>query len=231
MEQAINMAGRQRMLSQRIVKAYSQLQMSLVPVRSRKELTDATALFESQSQSLQRYVGDEKIRKALAIVDVIWWDFKKLISVKNSQADPRDLYYLSEDLLYASDKVVQLLQDKSENQLGRLVNISGRQRMLSQRLAKLYLLQDEGLDSTSVRAALEDAQHDFSHALELLRVAPANTDEIKVELDKVILQWAWFQNVLQQEKTGDYQLIVVDASEEILRLMENITGLYSSLGQ
>ena len=75
-----------------------------------------------------------------------------------------------------------------------------------------------------------DAQRDFTYALEILRVAPANTAEIKVELDKVILQWAWFQNVLQQEKTGEYQLIVVDASEEILQLMENITELYSSLG-
>ncbi len=81
-----------------------------------------------------------------------------------------------------------------------------------------------------MQAAVDMIRGDFSRALEIQRTAPANTAEIKVELDKVILQWAWFQNVLQQEKTDDYQLIVVDASEEILKLMENITELYSSLG-
>jgi hypothetical protein len=228
-EHAINMAGRQRMLSQRIVKSWSQLQQSLNPERSNKELKHAIALFEGQLQGLQNFIRDEQIRKALAKVEVTWWDVKEFILANPAKNNLSDLYYVSEDLLYSSERVVQLLQDKSGTELARLVNISGRQRMLSQRLAKLYLLQDSGLDLISIREALEVAQQDFSRALETLRVAPENTAEIRIELDKVILQWAWFQNVLQQEKIGEYQLIVVDASDEILELMENITEMYSSL--
>lgn len=50
---AINQAGRQRMLSQRIVKLYCQLVMNVAPGTSRSELAESIALFERQLGDLE----------------------------------------------------------------------------------------------------------------------------------------------------------------------------------
>ena len=52
---AIDAAGRQRMLSQRIVKAYCQIGLKVVPEVSRSQLTGAVRRFDAQLVELAHY--------------------------------------------------------------------------------------------------------------------------------------------------------------------------------
>ena len=62
--------------------------------------------------------------------------------------------------------------------------------------------------------------------MEVLRAAPENSPDIAGELDEVILQWEWFRGALSQPDHAQFRLVVVDASETILRTMQRITGWY-----
>jgi len=101
--------------------------------------------------------------------------------------------------------------------------------MLSQRLAKYYLMRAWDMDPPSMGKEIASARTEFDGALSALRSAPESTAKIKSELDAVALQWEWFQSALGLEGAAAYGLIVVNASEAILNSMELVTGMYEQL--
>jgi nitrate/nitrite-specific signal transduction histidine kinase len=227
LESAINKAGEQRMLSQRIVVKYAQLGQDLFAKDAQAKINWDIALFETQLEELKKYSDDEVIQEALEWVTIAWERFRTLAAGEVRQDKLRRLNHLSEDLLYSSNKVALILQDLKNKPLHRLVNIAGGQRMLSQRLAKYYLLRSWGFESLSTHDRQSKTVREFETALETLRTAPETSNDIREQLEKAIIQWTWFKSVLSRDiDQGDYRLIVVDASNELLEILEDITKKY-----
>ncbi len=226
---AVNVAGRQRMLSQRIVKAYCELGLDVLPERADQQLKESVGLFEEQLAYLRRQDFNPNTRIVLDQVVNIWTQFKPLALGTVTRDGAGRMQALSEDLLYASERVVALLEASEGSRVAFLVNLSGRQRMLSQRLAKLYMLYSWGFDSRQLDIQMKVAKEEFSDALKTLVNDPKNTDDIRRELDAVTVQWRWFELALDLKATDSYRLIVSDASEWILNNMDAITHLYEGL--
>ena len=227
--QAINKSGRQRMLTQRIVKAYVQVGQGITPQVSRRQLDDAVLLFEAQLLELKKLAPDKRSRESIAHLEQLWRPFKVVATGAVSRSGAERLLAMDDELLNAAHELTLALQNRSASSAGQLVNISGRQRMLSQRLAKYYLLRAWGMDSPAISREIGSARTEFDGALATLRSAPENTEAIRKELDAVALQWEWFQNALGLEGAASYGLIVVNASEAILDSMEVITTRYERL--
>ena len=225
----INRAGAQRMLSQRIVLAYCKIGLGIMPVESRRELNDSLELFDRQLIDLKTYAPTPDIREALELVERIWEPFKIMAKKPVTRDRARQLWNQDEDLLHTSQKVVRLLQDFSGRHYARLVNISGRQRMLSQRLAKLYMLREWGFDSITLEDDMETARIEFVGALRTLQEAQENSDEIRRMLEEVALQWTWFDSALNLVNEDPFPLIVTDSSQLILQGMDRVTSMYEGL--
>jgi nitrate/nitrite-specific signal transduction histidine kinase len=226
---AVNIAGRQRMLSQRIVKAYCELGLNVLPERAGRQLKESVDLFDEQLAYLRRQDFDSNTQSVLDQVIKIWDQFKPLALGVITREGAGRLQALSEDLLDASELVVALLEASESRRVAYLVNLSGRQRMLSQRLAKLYMLYSWDYDNRQLENQITVAKEDFSDALKTLVNEPKNTDQIRHQLDAVTVQWTWFDLALDLKTTDSYRLIVSDASEWILNNMDVITRLYEGL--
>lgn len=228
---AINKAGRQRMLTQRIVKAYAQIGQNILPDESRRELSEAVGLFDRQLGELKTFTEGDKAAGHVAYLEALWMPFRKVAVSEVTPGGGRLLLDTNDDLLKAANSVVLALQSQAKTPVPRLVNISGRQRMLTQRLAKLYMLKQWGFNPQALTDEIQQAENEFTGALYALRVAPENTPQIERELEAVSLEWDWFRHALDWEGAESYWLVVVEASEAILDGMERITKLYEELSR
>jgi len=227
--EAINKAGRQRMLTQRMVKAYCQLGQDVRYLVAEKQLKDSVALFERQLAELKAFNKDTETRRALNLVEQLWAPVKATVTGDVQKAKAEKLREDAEKLLVAAHQAVMLFEEQSGTNTGRLVNISGRQRMLSQRMASLYMLMSWGFDPNKYSADYTKAVKEFEGALADLKGARENTPEIDDKLKLVSQNWDMFKLSFRMDSGQYVPGLVIRMLDKILEQMNTITGLYAAL--
>lgn len=229
---ALSTAGEQRMLSQRIVKAYSQIGLEVMPSVAMAQMNESAARFESNLAALKpAAAAAPDIQRAFDELVAQWAPFRSAMSKAATRDAALALSRASEKLLAAAERLTQAIEDSGARGASRLVNLAGRQQMLSQRLAKAYMLNSWGVDSSALRSELEAASHEFSGGLSALLARPENTSEIRLELEEVALQWEWLHTAIAAEGAVSYRLVVAESADSILAATDRVTGLYQQLGR
>ncbi len=229
---AINKAGRERMLSQRMAKAYFQLGLGVDVDRSKKVLDGSIAFFDRQLVELKNFAPTPEIKDTYQKLETSWIAYKdSLVGAPPNPEGGKKVLALSEQVLALAHQGTVQLEKHSGTNAGRLVNISGRQRMLSQRMAKFYQAMSWGVSDANSAAELDKARKEFAAGHKELASAPANTPQIKEGLELVNQQWFFFENALNQKAGGDkkFSTAVATTSERILEEMEVVVGLYERL--
>lgn len=226
---AINKAGRQRMLTQRIVATYSQVGQEITTQKSQRQLKKAIEMFDAQLGELKEYRPSGKIHQQLQKVTKLWLPLRKIAIDPIQKSRAEELRILAEDTLVASHRVVIMLQDESRTKKGKLVNISGRQRMLSQRLSNLYMLQSWGFNSSEYTDDYSRALNEFKGALTELSSSTLSTEEIKQKLNKSKRELGMFERS-SHHKNGEFiPLMIKMSADKLLKLMNDVTHLYEQL--
>ena len=232
---AINKAGRQRMLSQRMAKSYLAQAMGVEAELATRTLEASITLFERQLGELKAYAPQPAIRNSCDQLEAAWQPYRKLLGEPNAAAREAGTVMACADhvLALAQDSTVKLVA-LSKRPTSRWVNTSGRQRMLSQRLAALYLGASWGVQTASAQVEMAKASAEFVTAQALLEAAPEATPAIREQLQQADVQWKFFDAALRGLRPGvaDREAMshVFTTSERILEVMDDVTGRFSKLG-
>jgi nitrate/nitrite-specific signal transduction histidine kinase len=229
---AINKAGRQRMLSQRMAKAWLAIGQDVDAAQARRVLDESMALFERQLVELKTFAPTPAIRATYGATELAWRDYKTaLTSSAPAKGGGVALVALGGRVLALAHQGTVQLEQHSGQSTARLVNNAGRERMLSQRMAEFYLVQTWELALPDAAKELDTARTEFLQALKTLRDAPEATAAIRAELDLAEQQWVFFSNALVRltDARGNPQRAadVFKTSENILQVMDRVTGLYA----
>lgn len=225
--EAVNMSGLQRMLSQRIAKSYLMLGQRVSVQEAAKQRDMSIALFESNLKELKTYAPTSEINDGLKKVESVWLGYKKRVLQTPSRDEALTVIRQSDEVLKLSESVVKMVQEYSKVSSARLVNISGRQRMLSQRIAKLYLTKSWGLTYDGLDQDLTVAINEYENALIELTASPVNTDEIKQSLAKVQNIWKFSKSGFALSSENLYvPTAISNTTENLLKHMQTITKQY-----
>ncbi|AVP57917.1 type IV pili methyl-accepting chemotaxis transducer N-terminal domain-containing protein [Pulveribacter suum] len=225
---AINRTARYRALSQRAAKAYGLLYLQVSPLRSRDVLEAARKQIRAGLVDLDEQGWPPEVARLLGEVRKAAGQLDALLA----QAPARDTYLAacrqSDVLLAAADKATQSLEQLAQAPSAKLVNVAGRQRMLSQRLARDYGLMAAGLAGSGARAQMAQDASEFQSALGQLGAAPISTPAIRSALELGQAQWLFFEAALKRQPDARGQEEVATTSERLLEVMDNLTGLYEA---
>ena len=226
---AINKAGSLRYTAHRLAKVYIQIGMGVEADRSQKILDSAISMYDRRVVELKNYSPTPEIRESYLALEKAWIAYKDLlVGAKPNQESARKIVLASDEVVAIANKATGQLATFSGSNQGVLVNVSGRQRMLSQHLAKYYQAQAWGVAPASAAAEISKSRAEFVEKLAELAAASSNTQAIKDELELGKQQWVFFENALNQKPGVDKVLSVnvATTSERILQTMENVVGMY-----
>jgi hypothetical protein len=159
----INRSGKQRMLTQRMTKLALLISLNINKEEEKKSLLKFANMYDETLNEFKKGNADlgftkennEKIAKQIAVVEKIWKEFLNNIKIVADGKDKKDkaLNYIIDNngkLLKESNKLVSLYEKSNTSQnymekaMVKIVNIAGRQRMLTQKMTKEKLLCVKG---------------------------------------------------------------------------------------
>ena len=223
----INVAGKQRMLSQRISKAYFFLGQRIRPEKSRQQLKKSMDEFDRNHALLKRMVRNEEIQQMLTFLEFQKDDYKNLVLAPYNEDNAAIVLDYAEVLLEGSQDVVRRLESGSKLHKEAIVDLSGRQRMLSQRIAMFYIAYQAGFNHKHKVEQMEKAVLEFEKAQNELLGEKRNTPQISTELGKVKNLWEVVRKFYMDIEAGGLPVIVFSTSDHIMDGMNRVTGMYA----
>lgn len=222
---SVAVAGKQRMLSQRVLKAYAQMALSVAPDKAASIL--AASLEELRnSNAVLRPMAKEANHAALQAQAGL---IEKLAAVVAMPASPNSLLQatqISEELLNNAESVTQGFIKSGAEAPAALVNLAARQRMLSQRAAGAYFVYQIASKSPELKARALKASSEFKAAINAFNDARVEFPQIAERIDMARMQMVFFDNALSNidSSTREQHTTIALTSERILSEMDAMTS-------
>ncbi|MCB1185239.1 type IV pili methyl-accepting chemotaxis transducer N-terminal domain-containing protein [bacterium] len=220
----LNLSGKQRMLSQKMSKEIMLVAMDVDKAANLKNLAATAALFDKTLHGLRDGDADlrlppttnARILRQLDTIGEIWTGFHATVDaiVAAGAVTPDQVAEVAAanlPLLQQMNKCVKLYEKDASSAglsadpgLAVTINLAGKQRMLTQKMSKEYLLVAYGHETDANKLNLLETYTLFERTLaglkdgdDVLGLPATSNADIRAQLDVVAGLWATFKPVVE----------------------------------
>lgn len=256
----LNLSGKQRMLSQKMSKEVMLVALDMNAATNLTNLEKTSSLFDKTLKGLRNGSKDlrlppttsKRIIRQLNKIDEIWAGFYPIIKdiIKNKAVTKDQVATIASNnlpLLKAMNKGVGLYEKdakkgglKAAPGLAATLNLSGKQRMLTQKMSKEFLLVAYGHEAEDNKLSLLETYTLFERTLkglldgdEVLGLPGTKPQHIRDQLGVVNGLWAEFKPIVEygaDHKTTsiprDKIAVLEKTNLPLLKNMNKAVGMY-----
>ena len=225
MSVVINLAGKQRMLTQKMTKEVLLIASGVDTSKNKESLSATAALFDKTLKGLVDGSSDLKLIKAtdakairqLGKVAKLWSPFHDLVkSVLGGDTSKANLEKIAKDnlpLLKNMNRAVKMFENQAKSAGGKsldpgmatTINLAGKQRMLTQKMTKELLLVSLGIRADRNRRELKKTSSLFERSLngllegdKDLELSGTKDPKIRAQLSEVQKIWKTYKPVVDR---------------------------------
>jgi hypothetical protein len=255
----INLSGRQRMLTQKMSKEMLLVANSIDADANRASLAKTAELFDTTLKGLRDGSAElglpatesVVIRRQLDKVEGLWKPFNDVVKkvVAGGEVDVASVADLNLPLLKNMNTAVRLYEKEAKKATGKsagiVINLAGKQRMLTQKMSKEILLVALDHDADNNRSNARNTASLFDRTLKGLKDGDADlelpkTDNaaIRAQLEKVQGLWQQFEPLVARAGavggsalSTDELKQVADLNLPLLKEMNRAVKMYEQAEQ
>ena len=250
LKKTINLSGKQRMLTQKMTKLALQSSHNIQTKQSREALNKMAELYDKTLNGFKKGDSDlgikatnnKKVKEQIAMVEKAWKPFYEAVNkiVAGKDKDGKALGYVvanNEKLLKLSNELVKAFESSntSINYLEKarlhLVNIAGRQRMLTQKMTKEKLLLVNG--EKAYASKLDETIKLFDSSLTALikgdksqNITKPTNEKIIKQLTKLSKLWEELKPLYEKKKDSAKELaMIISKNGTLLKEMNTMVNM------
>ena len=134
----------------------------------------------------------------------------------------------SDKVMAATNATAEIFEKVAKIGSAKLINVAGRQRALSQRVARDYFLTAAKLDGKGLQDQMKADVVELKKGFEVLKSAPISTPAIRNELELGQAQWLFLETAILRKPDDKGLETVATTSERLVEVLEKLTNLYDA---
>lgn len=222
--QAVNIAGKQRMLSYRMFKDHLMVSMDNNYKNPDGDMKESMENFDGALVELGAFSKDAKVQTLLKEARKEFDTVKSMLSLPITKENAIDSLNKTISLRTASHKITIALESMNKNDTNGIVNKSGRLRAISQVIASLYLLKAMGVDSPKIDKTMKKAMGVFRETLDILKSSKLRDKIVDKKLKKLESIYLFFD--IMNGAESFVPTIVNKKSNKMLKYADELTSIF-----
>jgi nitrate/nitrite-specific signal transduction histidine kinase len=232
----INLAGKQRMLTQKMSKEVLMVAKGINADANAKALKKTVALFDKTLKGLISgdsslnlpATTDKDILAQLKVVSNLWGPFKASIEKGDLATVASTNIALLKNMNKAVGMFAKASGSKLSPEMAKTINRAGKQRMLTQKMTKELFLIANGIEVEANKKNIKKTANLFETTLNDL-IAKCKKDDIKAQLKVVSKLWAEYAPIVKNADTSTEALKKAEkANIPLLKNMNKAVKMYEA---
>ncbi|WP_369854629.1 type IV pili methyl-accepting chemotaxis transducer N-terminal domain-containing protein [Candidatus Thalassolituus haligoni] len=227
------MTGSLIMLSQRMMKDHLMIGAGISPRSASSQRDVSVMLFEQRLARLMEDESSDVIQELLINTQSVWETHRKHILARPDHNLIGTLIQENDRLLALCDDVARSKADQQGHHGAKMVYLAGRQRMLSQRIARNCIAIYWGYDNQWIHSDLDASIALFDHTLRELMHSRFTTPQLAVSLESAASFWMTSKATFRlfQESANKRKEVphIHEMTETLLAKLDKITSQYEAV--
>ena len=230
----VNRCGRLRLYSQRMALNWGGIATNVASNTLRTRLRQFEKEFERNLAWLEQLDLAGEFPHKLNAIKPLWLSYRQaIVSEDVTPALAEKLFALSEEMLVATDDLTVCATQLAGIPAAHYVNIAGRNRLLSQRISKLFLFREWDSLHVRIEELLVASSAEFESNLRQLVKTASGQPELASQLQIVASQWqryirALCPDLVRASRTKHARIVLAEG-ERLLRCVDTAVKLFERL--